>query len=765
MRVAVVLTVALLVVTAGVPLAAATPGETPNVGDSLQPPVAIIDPTLSASTEPVVVFVQFIPADLPSGLNRTATIAALQAHANRTQTPALTFTEKTDGVRSLQRFWLTNAILVEVDPERVPLTTLAALPEVTRIHPNEKHTLYQAGTTASSDVLVSVGNGTTAGKTTEAGSATDRPGTPSAPELSSGDVRPSAGIDVPPGVVRSGVPSTWGVSRVRAPEVWTEFGTRGAGVSVAVLDTGVDASHPDIGLYTADSTDPTFPGGWAEFDTFGRQVPGSVPHDIDGHGTHVSGTVAGQAASGVHIGVAPDALLMHGLVFSPDPNGGPPIYHDAAKVAGVQWAVLEGADVVSMSFGSGGFDPSDIEMVRNAQAAGTVMVAAIGNEYFGTSRSPGNVHDTLSVGATTRLETVADFSSGQVVNTDSDWGGFAPTDWPESYVVPVVDAPGFEVYSATPGGGYVPLPGTSMATPHVSGVVALMLAAAAEPLTPDEVRAVLVETATKPRGAPPDADPRFGEGVVDGLAATRAVAGSAAPVPAFEVEPNDDFTSATTVPADAQVRAALAVADTDVFAIQGTAGAAESVTLDRESDLGVTGLVVYGPDRALLGATFVGDGDPASVEWVAATDGTHFVQVVDVQSGLGPYLLTIGDGARPAPGPVPPDDGDNGAPTARVLPRGGTLDGDVESIADEDWYRLGLDAAGTVELPFDRTGGTGTLVAEILDSDGNSLGRFPVEPDGATTIFVSSPIPGTYYMVVAPDLGGGNGPYTVLYAG
>ena len=110
-------------------------------------------------------------------------------------------------------------------------------------------------------------------------------------------------------------------------------------MKVAVLDTGVDADHQDIDLYTEDENDKTYPGGWAEFDSYGNQVEDSKPHDTGTHGTQVSGTVAGGNADGAYIGVAPETNLMHGLVLSGSDGG-----TFSQIVGGMEWAIENDAD-------------------------------------------------------------------------------------------------------------------------------------------------------------------------------------------------------------------------------------------------------------------------------------------------------------------------------------------------------------------------------------------------------------------------------------
>jgi Tol biopolymer transport system component len=313
----------------------------------------------------------------------------------------------------------------------------------------------------------------------------------------------------------------WGVQKIGADQVQRDGGT-GAGVRVAILDTGIDTQHPDLAgkLVSADPANPEHPGGWLEFAPDGSPVH-STPHDSSYHGTHVAGTIAGGHSSGTQIGVAPGAELMAGLVI---PGGTGTL---TQVIAGMQWAIApydadgkpagEPADVVSMSLGEEGYSSEMVEPARNIYLAGAFPAFAIGNECVaGGSAAPGNVFEATGVGATDADDNVPDFSCGGVVRKE-DWAD-APANWPDSYVVPDLSAPGVDVLSSLPGGEYGLLSGTSMATPHVSGTVALMLQANPR-LTPDETLDILTGTAffDNRYGARPNT--RFGAGRIDAAAA------------------------------------------------------------------------------------------------------------------------------------------------------------------------------------------------------------------------------------------------------
>jgi subtilisin family serine protease len=276
--------------------------------------------------------------------------------------------------------------------------------------------------------------------------------------------------------------SSWGISKIGALSAWGAYGARGSGSRIAVLDTGVDADHPDLaGKVTA----------WAEFDEDGRQVPGSTPHDTDRHGTHCAGTIAGGNASGEWIGVAPEAELAVGLVLA----GGSGT--DAQVLAGMEWAIEQGVDAISMSLGGLTFDveaPDPYsETLLRALLAGIPVVTAIGNEGNQTTGAPGNDWLAFAVGATDYLDRPAGFSGGRThVLRTSPY--LDPGDLPLVYSKPEVSAPGVAVTSSVPGGGWAAFNGTSMATPHVAGAIALLLSATTiRAATETAQRAFLIE--------------------------------------------------------------------------------------------------------------------------------------------------------------------------------------------------------------------------------------------------------------------------------
>lgn len=257
----------------------------------------------------------------------------------------------------------------------------------------------------------------------------------------------------------------WGVEACGALATWGAFDARGQGARVAVLDTGVEPSHPDLLGKVAK---------FAEFDSKGRLVASGVKHawDADGHGTHVCGTIAGGRASGRWIGVAPESKLLVAKVLGK--TGGT----DEQILKGMEWAVAQGAEVINMSLGGLSFAPDVLDTYTSAiiaaRQAGIPVIAAIGNDGAQTSGSPGNDFFALAVAAMDVQDRVAAFSAGRTqVVKDSD--AIPRKDLPLVYSKPDLGAPGVQVYSCIGKNRWDYLNGTSMASPHVAGAVALLL--------------------------------------------------------------------------------------------------------------------------------------------------------------------------------------------------------------------------------------------------------------------------------------------------
>jgi subtilisin family serine protease len=247
------------------------------------------------------------------------------------------------------------------------------------------------------------------------------------------------------------------VPQIGAPAAW-QRGLTGAGVRVAVLDTGIDTDHPDLAGKVAVGEDFTGTGGI---------------EDGFGHGTHVASIITGTGAAsgGKYRGVAPDVTLAVGKVLDDSGYG-----TDDSVLAGMRWAAAEsGAKVVNMSLGadpSDGQDPMSLAVNTLSRQYGTLFVIAAGN--FGVDRSvasPGAADDALTVGSVSKQDKPSDFSSRGPRLGD----GAAK---------PEISAPGGGIVAAAPAGvpplgepvgdSYQKLDGTSMATPHVAGAAAIL---------------------------------------------------------------------------------------------------------------------------------------------------------------------------------------------------------------------------------------------------------------------------------------------------
>lgn len=286
----------------------------------------------------------------------------------------------------------------------------------------------------------------------------------------------------------------WGLDMVNAPEVWNQ-GYTGEDVVVAVLDTGIDYTHPDLADNIWTNTSEIVGNGVDDDgngfidDVIGWNFvdDSNDPMDFDSHGTHVAGTIAGLNDGFGITGVAHDATIMPVAVI------GDWLVQDDLEYLqdvadGILYATDNGADVINMSLGYdpawfGGTLPPEAnaieEAIAYAQAQGTVVVMAAGNEYAAQPGYPAiySADWGISAGAVDINAELAPFSN---------YAGINELD----YVV----GPGVDVYSTVPNGEYDEFSGTSMASPHIAGVAALVMEANPD-LTAAEVEDILTSTA------------------------------------------------------------------------------------------------------------------------------------------------------------------------------------------------------------------------------------------------------------------------------
>ncbi|OME74055.1 peptidase S8 [Paenibacillus sp. FSL A5-0031] len=259
-------------------------------------------------------------------------------------------------------------------------------------------------------------------------------------------------------IVDKGIP--WGVNQIKAPLAWST--TTGHRVKVGVIDTGADFSHPDLRQSLSRG-----------INLLNRSM---LPHDDNGHGTHIAGTIAAANQLQGMIGVAPRALISPVKAF--DHNGSAFV---SDIILGIEWCIRNRMNVINMSFGMKTKSKALLGAVINAHNAGVIIVASSGND--GKRRSvdyPARYPQTIAVGATNKLRRVAPFSNRG------------------SYID--VYAPGDKIVSAWLRGKYNEMSGTSMATSHVSGAIALLLAHKPG-LTPTEIKTIIKRSVQPLRGS------------------------------------------------------------------------------------------------------------------------------------------------------------------------------------------------------------------------------------------------------------------------
>ncbi|MFG2940081.1 S8 family serine peptidase [Streptomyces sp. NPDC048282] len=246
------------------------------------------------------------------------------------------------------------------------------------------------------------------------------------------------------------------VPQIGAPTAWAA-GYNGNGVKIAVLDTGVDATHPDLKDQVIESKNFT---------------SAADATDHFGHGTHVASIAAGTGAKshGKYTGVAPGAKILNGKVLDDTGSG-----DDSGILAGMEWAAAQGADIVNLSLGgydTPEIDPLEAEVNKLSKDNGILFAIAAGNEGPQSIGSPGSAESALTVGAVDGNDKLADFSSTGPAADGS--------------IKPDVTAPGVDITAAAAKGsvidqevgenpdGYLTISGTSMATPHVAGAAAIL---------------------------------------------------------------------------------------------------------------------------------------------------------------------------------------------------------------------------------------------------------------------------------------------------
>ena len=282
----------------------------------------------------------------------------------------------------------------------------------------------------------------------------------------------------------------WAVNKIQLPAAWDLTGGTKT-VKVAIIDTGIDSKHPDLAGQVVGGRD------FVNND--------SDPMDDQGHGTHVAGTVAALTNNGVGVaGIAWGSSLVAVKVLGANGSG-----YTSAIADGINYAVSQGAKVINMSLGSSQTNTTLTTAVNNALAAGVVVVCAAGNDGRSTPMYPAAIKGVVAVGSTDSLDNRSSFSN---------YGTWV-----------TVAAPGSGIVSTYKGGGYQTMSGTSMASPHVAGVAALIRSRYPD-WTAAQVKAAIETTGDAVRGF--ESNP-----AIKRVNAFKAVDGGTAPAPAPTAPP------------------------------------------------------------------------------------------------------------------------------------------------------------------------------------------------------------------------------------
>ncbi|MDR7277487.1 S8 family serine peptidase [Catenuloplanes atrovinosus] len=445
------------------------------------------------------------------------------------------------------------------------------------------------------------------------------------------------------------------VPQIGAPTAW-EHGLTGTGTTVAVLDTGIDETHPDLA------------GQVAAARNFTEGEEGD--RDLVGHGTHVASTIAGTGSR--YRGVAPGAKLLDGKVCSLQGCA------ESSMLAGMRWAAEQGADVINMSLGQydmPGDDPVEAAVRTLTDEYGTLFVVSAGNsgDREGTVESPGSADAALTVGAVDSQDRLAGFSSRGPRQGDHA-------------IKPEITAPGVDIAAARsadavemvdpgPDEGYTSADGTSMAAPHVAGAAAL-LAQQHPDWTPERLKSALVNSAKPHQDTPVTAQ---GSGRVD---VARAISQAATASPAvlnfgFQSWPHQDD----------EVRTA-----TVTYRNSGTADLTLTLGTAKAGNPLPDGLVTFSAPAVTVPA-----GGEASVTVSVDTRG-------DLPDGFlgGAITATAGDLVLRTPFGVQREVESYDVPVT-VLGRDGAPAGDYRVILIDKKQRQGYgawpDGGGTVRLP------------------------------------------------------------------
>ena len=513
------------------------------------------------------------------------------------QEPVLDHLETVDGVTVQDRLWITNTILVTVDTDRVSLDQLRQIPDVESVELDEK--------------------------------------------VSGGDPIPTVSSQSTPDAE-----TTYGLDQINAPETWERFDTRGDGVTIGVIDGGVTPDHVAIELNGGNSAN-NYEGGWhtlyypnGSFTSLGERegVSAPAPFDSSGHGTHVSGTVVGGNQTGTAIGVAPDAKLIHSTALY---NGDGYAFNVRRSL---QWMAEEEPDIVSMSLGLDSPISTHIEAIDTLRSLGITVVSSSGNSGNGHIGFPAGYETAIAVGATDSSGQIPYFSSGGTYQlSEYEKTAAKVGEWDDTQLTPYVVAPGDGVYSAdyqNPN-SLTLKSGTSMAAPHVSGIISLMLSNNPN-LTPAQVQEVLRRGAIDAVGVPDGRNTRSGYGVANAYTSL-ALSNPDGFVGVESVNTNDTVEYGDTIVTKANVTNVNIVGDaasrTVTYSVNGTQIGSENVNLGSEEYKEL--IFEYQTSEADTGVNevVIETGDVTRTVNVTVAGPAEFEPTLNTSDVAGPFVI------------------------------------------------------------------------------------------------------------------------------
>lgn len=481
------------------------------------------------------------------------------------------------------------------------------------------------------------------------------------------------------------------------------FGLSGLGVTICILDTGIDATHEQLDDgKVVDHYDPI--------------TNSPTPIDDQGHGTHVAATAAGDgfgssSSAGLNGGVAPGASLLSAKVLNSAGSGS-----ESEIILGMEWCLAKNADILSMSIGtttaSDGSSAMDLA-ADNAVSAGAVVVVAAGNSGDGvdTVGSPGASTQALTVGAAGKMSDglrLAPFSSRGPLST--------------GVIKPDIVAPGMSILSAAYNTttGYSTKSGTSMATPFMAGTVALALQADSS-LSPAEIKSSLSQTAIDLGGNGPDGD--WGAGLVDGFGFVSQVSGTSGSmdVPTYQAlsgtvaTGSEWFGSFNVTSDDLAYPAAVTLLISDTICTLSLFGICFAWGPDIDVELIDPAGTVVAVSQCPLSGECYGAGHQETFVWEPNVAGLWQLRVYPFDTDPGsPFTVDVFTGP---PGGVEPPPPDNTVPIAKDDAYSG-----VEDVA------VTVGAPGVLQNDTDADAGD---VLTVASWSNGSYGTVTGEPDGS----------------------------------